>query len=107
MPAWRSTVGPFWFNASQSTSTSRRLGRIEGVGHRADQRLMAERRRSFFAALTKRRLKRGAFGGGVDLQAAFNRFLDDHNANPFRWRADPDKIIAAASRGHQTLDSIH
>jgi hypothetical protein len=27
----------------------------------------------FFAALTKRRLKRGAFGGGGDLQAAINR----------------------------------
>jgi hypothetical protein len=23
------------------------------------------------------------------------------------WTADPDKIIAAANRGHQVLDSIH
>jgi hypothetical protein len=63
----------------------------------------------FFAVLTKRRLRRGAFVGVVDLQAAINRYLADHNTDPkpFRWKADPDKIIAAASRGHQTLDSIH
>ncbi len=60
----------------------------------------------FFA---KRRLKRGVFKGFVDLQTAINRFLADHNKQPkpFTWTADPDKIIAAASRGHQTLDSIH
>ena len=34
----------------------------------------------FFAKLTKRRLKRGVFRSIVDLQAAINRFLDDHNA---------------------------
>jgi integrase len=33
----------------------------------------------FFATLTKRRLKRGVFQFVVDLQAAINRFLDDHN----------------------------
>jgi transposase len=63
----------------------------------------------FFATLTKRRLKRGVFQSVVDLQAAINRFLDDHNAKskPFQWVADPDKIIAAVRRGHQALDSIH
>ena len=63
----------------------------------------------FFATLTKRRLRRGAFLGVVDLQASINRYLAKHNADPkpFRWHADPDIIIAAAARGHQTLDSIH
>lgn len=63
----------------------------------------------FFATLTKRRLKRGSFTGIVDLQAAINRYINDHNSDPrpFVWKADPDKIIAAAARGHQTLDSIH
>ena len=63
----------------------------------------------FFAMLTKRRLKRGVFRSVVDLQAAINRFLDEHNqqSKPFRWTADPDKIIAAVRRGHQALDSIH
>jgi transposase len=63
----------------------------------------------FFATLTKRRLKRGVFQSVVDLQAAINRFLDDHNAKskPFQWVADPEKIIQAVRRGHQALDSIH
>ena len=63
----------------------------------------------FFAKLTKRRLKRGVFRSVVDLQAAINRFLKDHNAEskPFTWTANPDKIIAAVRRGHQALDSIH
>jgi transposase len=63
----------------------------------------------FFAILSKQRLKRGVFKGVVDLQAAINRFLADHNLKPkpFVWKADPEKIIAAATRGHQTLESIH
>ena len=63
----------------------------------------------FFATLTKRRLRRGTFLGVVDLQAAINRYLATHNVDPkpFRWQADPNTIIAAAARGHQTLESIH
>ena len=47
----------------------------------------------FFAALSKRRLKHGVFRSVVDLQAAINHFLDDHNAQskPFQWIADPAK----------------
>jgi hypothetical protein len=60
-------------------------------------------------SLTKWRLKRGVFQGVVDLQGAINRFVADHNEQPkpFVWTADPDKIIAAANRGHQVLDTIH
>ena len=63
----------------------------------------------FFAKLAKRRLKRGVFRSVVDLQAAINRFLDEHNHSPkpFVWTADPDKIIAAVKRGYQVLESIH
>jgi transposase len=63
----------------------------------------------FFAILTKRRLKRGVFKSIVDLQAAINRYLAEHNlsSKPFTWTKDPDKIIAAVKRGHQVLDSIH
>jgi hypothetical protein len=62
----------------------------------------------FFAMLTRRRLKRGVFKGVVDLRAAINRFVVDYNlrSKPFVWTADPDKIIAAAARGHQVLESI-
>jgi transposase len=57
----------------------------------------------FFAKLTKRRLRRGVFHSVADLQAAINRFLDQHNgeAMPFTWTADP------ANCGHQALDSVH
>lgn len=63
----------------------------------------------FFARLTNRRLKRGVFHSLIDLQAAINRFLAEHNESPklFVWTADPDKIIAAVRRGHQVLDSCH
>ena len=63
----------------------------------------------FFAKLAKRRLKRGVFVSVVDLQAAINRFVVEHNAEPkpFIWTANPDKIIQAVRRGHQVLDSIH
>ena len=45
----------------------------------------------------------------ADLQAAINRCVAEHNQNPapFNWKANPDDIIAAAKRGHQTLESIH
>ena len=62
----------------------------------------------FFAKLTRRRLKRGIFHSLVDLQAAINRFIEEHNvtaAKPFVWRADPDEIIAARNRGFQALET--
>lgn len=59
--------------------------------------------------LTRRRLKNGVFHLVVDLQAAINRFIKEHNKapRPFVWKADPDQINAAVRRGHQTLESIH
>ena len=48
---------------------------------------------------SNRRLRRGVFHSLVDLQAAINRYLAEHNQSPrpFVWTADPDAIIAAAS----------
>lgn len=45
----------------------------------------------------------------LDLQAAINRFIAEHNRRPkpFIWRADPDAIITARKRGVQALESIH
>ena len=64
---------------------------------------------TFFATLTRRRLQRGAFHSLVDLQAAINRYLAEHNQRPkpFVWTADPNRIIAKVNRGHQTLASNH
>jgi transposase len=63
---------------------------------------------SFFAKLTKKRLKRGVFRSLQELKDAIHRFLDDTNANPkpFTWTKGPNKIIAAVKRGPQLLDSI-
>jgi transposase len=64
---------------------------------------------TFFAALTKRRLKRGVFLSVVDLQTAINRYVEEHNDDPkpFVWTADPNRVLAAIQRGKQTLESIH
>ncbi len=63
----------------------------------------------FFAKLTKRRLKRGVFRSVFDLQCAINAFIKENNNDPkpFKWTADPGKIVAAVNRGHQVLDSLH
>jgi transposase len=51
---------------------------------------------TFFSALTRRRIRRGTFSSIVDLQAAINRYLDEHNADPepFTWTATPASILA-------------
>jgi transposase len=64
---------------------------------------------TFFSRLTRRRLQRGVFHSIVDLQAAINRFIDDHNdaPNPFVWTADADAILDKVTRGTQALASVH
>ncbi len=51
---------------------------------------------TFFSALTRRRLRRGVFHSLVELQAAINRYLAEHNADPkpFTWTATPASILA-------------
>jgi hypothetical protein len=63
----------------------------------------------FFAKLSQRRLRRGVFGSLAEVQAAIKRFIAQTNTNPkpFVWTADPDRIIQAARRAHQVLDSAH
>jgi hypothetical protein len=45
----------------------------------------------------------------TDLQAAINRFLDEHNEKPkpFVWKAGPVRVLTAIKRGKQALESIH
>ena len=49
----------------------------------------------FFSVLTRRRLRRGVFKGVVDLQAAINRYLKEHNADPkpFVWTKPAAQIF--------------
>jgi transposase len=60
---------------------------------------------TFFSVLTRRRLRHGVFRSVVDLQAAINRFIADHNAEPepFVWTADPEMILDKVARGTQAF----
>ena len=71
----------------------------------SDVSLLAQRRRELLRETQKKRLKRGVFRSLQELKDAIHRFLDDTNANPkpFTWTKDPNKIIAAVKRGHQSL----
>lgn len=63
---------------------------------------------SFFATLSKRRLKRGSFRSLVALQAAINRYLAEANTDPkpFVWTAEPEAIIEKGRRGYQASQSM-
>ncbi len=54
----------------------------------------------FFSILTRRRLRRGVFKGVVDLQAAINRYLKEHNADPkpFVWTKPASEIFDKLAR---------
>ena len=55
---------------------------------------------TFFSALTRRRLRRGSFHSIVELQAAINRYIAEHNAGPkpFKWTKPADQILAKVNR---------
>jgi transposase len=50
---------------------------------------------TFFSTLTRRRLKRGVFRSIVELQAAIDRYLAEHNQapQPFTWTRSADAIL--------------
>jgi transposase len=50
---------------------------------------------TFFSTLTRRRLRRGVFRSIVDLQAAINRYLAEHNQapSPFIWTRSANAIL--------------
>ena len=64
---------------------------------------------TFFAKLTRRRLRRGSFHSLVALQEAINRFVEEANEDPrpFVWTAEPDGIIEKVRRGYQAFRSVH
>jgi len=55
---------------------------------------------TFFSALTRRRIRRGSFHSLVDLQAAINRYIQEHNQNPkpFTWTKPSERILAKMNR---------
>ena len=52
--------------------------------------------KNFFSTLTRQRVRRGSFYSAVDLQAAINRYLAEHDANlkPSVWTASAASILA-------------
>jgi transposase len=57
---------------------------------------------TFFATLTRRRLKRGVFRSIIELQAAINRLIEAHNHDPkpFVWTAGPERILHSVRSGN-------
>ena len=55
---------------------------------------------NFFSKLTRQRIRRGVFRSIVDLQAAINAYLDEHNAKPkpFLWTKSAEAILAKLNR---------
>jgi transposase len=63
---------------------------------------------TFFAKLSRRRLKRGSFVSLVALQEAINRYLAEHNQDPrpFVWTADPDAVVEKVRRGYHAMATM-
>jgi transposase len=73
----------------------------------------------FFAEITTKRIRRGAFASVAELETAIHDYLDRHNAEPkpFVWTKTADAILAKERRarkaletvktGNQALDSVH
>lgn len=54
----------------------------------------------FFAEITEKRIRRGAFRSVPQLERAIVEYLEHHNANPrpFVWTADADLILGKVRR---------
>jgi transposase len=63
---------------------------------------------SFFAKLTNKAIRRGAFGSVPDLIAAIDAYLAANNTNPtpFIWTRTADRIVEKIQRGRVTLNAI-
>jgi transposase len=55
---------------------------------------------NFFSKMTRQRIRRGVFRSVVDLQAAINAYLAEHNANPkpFVWTKSAEAILTKLDR---------
>jgi transposase len=55
---------------------------------------------TFFSALTRQRIRRGSFHSIVDLQAAINLYIAEHNHDPkpFIWTKPADQILNKLNR---------
>jgi hypothetical protein len=74
----------------------------------AHQFKLGEHGRGFFAQLTNKAIRRGAFASVPDLIAAINAYLvaNSTNSTPFTWTRTTDLIVVKVRRGRVTLNAI-
>ena len=62
----------------------------------------------FFAAITTKRIRRGAFASVAELEDAIHDYLDRHNADPkpFVWTKTADAILAKQRRARDALEAV-
>jgi hypothetical protein len=62
----------------------------------------------FFAEITGKRIRRGAFKSVDELEAAITDYLGKHNASPkpFKWTATADSILERNGRARAALEKV-
>jgi transposase len=62
----------------------------------------------FFAEITQKRIRRGAFASVTELKDAIHDYLDRHNANPkpFVWTKSAEIILAKERRALEALEAV-
>src|SRR5262245_46551858 len=62
----------------------------------------------FFAEITQKRIRRGAFGSVAALENAIHDYLERHNANPkpFVWTKSAEVILAKERRALEVLEAM-
>lgn len=63
----------------------------------------------FFAEITRKRIRRGAFTSVAELTGAIMEYLENHNADPkpFIWTKSAGQILEKVARAKQALESQH
>jgi transposase len=63
----------------------------------------------FFADITRKRIRRGAFKSVAELKSAIMEYLENHNADPkpFIWIKSAGQILEKVARAKQALESQH
>ena len=63
----------------------------------------------FFAEITRKRIRRGAFKSVAELKDAIIEYLENHNADPkpFIWTKSAGQILEKVARAKQALESQH
>ena len=63
----------------------------------------------FFAEITRKRIRRGAFKSVAELKSVIMQYLDNHNADPkpFIWTKSAGEILEKITRAKQALESQH